>query len=293
MTRILPIILILCASGFAAFAQSDLDIRRDVVYGHKDGLALTFDVITPKQDSNGEGSNGIALLYVFSSGYDSVWIDPSELVGRSAGQGGRFATVLDAGFTLFMVRHGSNPKFTVPEIVDDLRRAVRFVRVHASDFAIDPERIGMFGNSAGGHITLMIATDPRDGNPEAEDPIDRVSDRIAAAVVYYPPVDLRGRVKPDAAIPAMRFNPGLDASLSPLLHISPGDAPTLFIHGDKDELVPLSQSESMHAAMQAAELPTELIVIEGAGHGFQGAQSQRAAQALTQWFERFLITPDE
>lgn len=275
--------LVLCS--FQVHAELEYEVVPDVVYGHKAGMALTFDVIKPKQNNL-----GIGLLYVFSSGYNSVWISPDELIAKSAKQGGRFATVLEGGFTLFMVRHGSNPYFTVPEIVADIRRATRFVRLHAEDYGIDPDRIGVFGNSAGGHLSLMIGTASDNGNPKAEDPVDRVSDRVAAVVVYYPPVDFRGRAGKDAASPVLQFDADLEEAMSPLLHVTADDPPTLLIHGDEDPLVPLEQSAQIHTAFEKVGVPTEFIVMKGAGHSFKGQHGKDAARALTDWFDKYLRT---
>jgi acetyl esterase/lipase len=279
------VLFVLVLAGYCAtsFAQIEVEVLPDVVYGHKDGMALTFDAITPK-----ENAKGIGIIYIFSSGYTSEWIEPNELIRRSLAQGGRFATVLEHGFTLFFVRHGSNPRYTVPEILADVRRATRYIRLHAADYGIDPEKIGVFGNSAGGHLALMLGTAADGGDADAEDPVERASSRVAAVVAYYPPVDMRDRSGPEASLPAMRFDPALQAELSPILHATADDAPTLFVHGDEDALVPLSESERMHAALKDAGVAAELIVLKGAGHAFPGNYGQEAARALTGWFERFL-----
>lgn len=280
----LSVLAILVSS---AHADLEFEVTRDVVYGHKAGMALTFDVLRPT-----ENPKGIGLLYMFSRGYKSEWIPPEKLVGKSKNQKGRFATVLGRGFTLFMVRHGSEPRFTVPEIVEDVRRATRFIRLHAADYGIDPDRIGVFGNSAGGHLALMLGTASDGGNPDADDEVQQISDRVSAVVAYYPPVDFRGRPSLDSKSPVMRFDPELAEAMSPLVQVTPDDAPTLLIHGDKDRLVPLNQSEQIHEAFTKAKVPTEFIVMKGAGHAFPGKYGQDAAKALTDWFEKYLAGTD-
>lgn len=267
-----------CAVGFAAYGAGEVDVTPDVVYGHKMGMALTFDVLRPV-----ENAKGIGLLYVFSRGYESTWIEPRELVRRSLLQKGRFATVLDRGFTLFMVRHGSAPRFTIPEIVADMRLATQFIKEHAADYGIAPDKIGVFGNSAGGHLALMLGTTTGQG-----DEGDTRSDRADAVVAYYPPVDFRGRAGLESSTAVLRFDSALEEAMSPVANVTPDDAPTLLIHGDKDPTVPLAASEAMHAAFKAAGVATELIVVKGAGHGFQGRRSQDAAKALADWFEKYL-----
>jgi len=247
-------------------------------------MAFTYDVITPVEDANGVG-----LLYIVSGGWRSGWFSAEQGVSKSMRTKGRFGTLIDSGFTMFFVRHGSSPYFTVPEIIDDCRRAVRHIRMNATDYDIDPDRIGVFGASAGGHLSLLLATTGADGNPDADDPVDRVSSHVQAAVAYFPPVDLRGLVGPNEDYPSLNFDPDLADDMSPIVHVTPDDPPMLLIHGDKDELVPLSHSERMHAALEGANIPTNLIIIEDAAHGFDGKQARQAAAAQDEWFVEQLV----
>ncbi|MFC1499459.1 alpha/beta hydrolase fold domain-containing protein [Candidatus Zixiibacteriota bacterium] len=260
-----------------ASAQSDIQISPDIVYGHKDGMALTFDVFRPAEATNGAG-----VLFMVSGGWFSIWREPRELA-RS------FAMLLDAGFTVFAVRHGSAPRYKVPEAVEDIRRAVRFIRLNSSDWSIDPERLGVYGGSAGGHLSLMLGCASDEGEGGAEDPVLRISDRVAAVVAWYPPVDLRSITGPNERFPALEFDPTLAPSISPLLHVSPDDPPTLLIHGDADELVPLRSSEVIHQAFLETGVISEKIVLEGAPHGFRGEYYQRAIAATVAWFGKYLL----
>src|SRR5439155_3550362 len=96
---------------------------------------------------------------------------------------------LKRGYTVFAVVHGSQPKFTVPEILLDMHRAVRYIRSHAQDFKIEPERIGITGGSAGGHLSLMQGTAGDLGDPKARDPVERVSSRVQAVACFFPATD--------------------------------------------------------------------------------------------------------
>ena len=104
--------------------------------------------------------------------------------------------LLEADFTLFAVRHGSSPKYKVPEMIEDLHRAVRFVRLHAREQGVDPDRLGITGASAGGHLSLLLGTTADGGNSKAKDKILRHSNRVAAIVAVCPPSDLREWAKP-------------------------------------------------------------------------------------------------
>ena len=292
---------LVCLAG-PVCAQSHDSIIPDVVYGHKDGMALTFDVFTPPGEPNGAG-----ILFMVSGGWVSRWSPPEE--ARSG-----FEALLDKGFTVFSVRHGSSPRFTVPEAYADVQRAVRFVRLHARTYGVDPDRLGVHGRSAGGHLSLMLGLVSDDGDPTATDEVLRVSTRVAAVVAYYPPVDLRGRVTPNkqfpAAIPdeplfyaggiavpgaanrfpAVGFDESLGASVSPVLHVSSDDPPTLLVHGDADTLVDINNSRLMHAMLKDSGVTTDFVVIEGAGHGFRTPEHGKpATDALVDWFETHLV----
>lgn len=268
-------------AGKAAAAAKEVEITPDVVYGHKDGLAMTFDVLKPKQNVNGAG-----VLFMVSGGWYSRWSPPE----RSALQ---FQSLLDKGFTMFIVRHGSSPKYVIPEVVDDVRRAVRYIRKNAARFGVDPERLGVTGGSAGGHLSLMLGTTGDDGDPKAKDDLLRTGSRVAAVVAYYPPTDVRPWVLPDSSYhknyPALRFDPPKAPAYSPLLAVTPDDAPALLVHGDQDKLVPLEHSQKILAEMQNKGVACELLVIPGAAHGFRGDDAASASAARDRWFEKHLL----
>ena len=292
---------LLCVAG-PAHAQTGESIIPDVVYGHKDGMALTFDVFRPPGTPNGAG-----ILYMVSGGWVSRWTAPKE--DRS-----RFEALLNEGFTVFSVRHGSSPRFNVPEAFADVQRAVRFVRLHALTYGVDADRLGVWGTSAGGHLSLMLGLASDKGDPMATDEVLRVSNRVAAVVAYYPPVDLRARETPNShfpanfpeeplffasgiavpgaanRFPAVGFDDSLGASVSPVLHVSSDDPPTLLVHGDVDTLVDINNSRLIHASLVDEGVTTDLVVIEGSGHGFRTPEhSALATEALVQWFNTHLV----
>jgi len=282
---------ILILAVFAGFlfapttrAADDVTITPDVVYGHKYGLASTFDVFTPREDANGAG-----VLFMVSGGWYSRWTPPERVVSR-------FEPLLEAGFTVFAVRHGSSPKFTIPEAVADVRRSVRFIRKQAATYKIDPQRIGVFGMSAGGHLSLVLGTTADVDPPEQDDPLAGVSSRVQAVVAYVPPTDLRVMVwEADDHLPAYERFPALDlgvkeaATYSPLLHVSPDDAPTLLIVGRKDELVPIKHSQDILAAFQEKKVPVELMVFDESGHGLTPPDMQAAMKKQVAWFKEHLL----
>jgi acetyl esterase/lipase len=269
-----------------ARADDDFKITPDVVYGHKAGMALTFDVIRPKEP------NGAGILFMVSGGWVSFWVPPETFMDKNGPEIFKhFRDIVDRGYTLFIVRHGSSPQFKVPEAVADVRRAVRYIRLHAADFKVDPDRLGVCGGSAGGHLSLMIGTASDDGDKNSKDDVDRTSDRVECVVAYFPPVDLREWVG-DKRFPALDFDPKQAESVSPLLFVTKDDPPTLLIHGDKDDLVKIDNSEHILEAFKKEGVPCELVVEHGAGHGFAGEQGNEASAALIKWFDKYLVQTD-
>jgi acetyl esterase/lipase len=278
--------LLLASTGLSAAPKIDAD----VVYGRKDGMALTFDVLRP------EKPNGAAVLWIPTGGWYSPWFEAS----KSAGGAGK--PFLDKGFTVFVVRHSCAPKYAIPDCVADCTRCVRFIRLKAKDYGVDPERLGVWGGSAGGHLSLMLGTTGDDGDPKAKDELARQSSRVAAVAALYPPTDIStwvtdppAEIKKHAGLkPPLTFDAKLAPAMSPLLKVTAKSAPTLLIHGDKDPLVPISHSITMEEALRKAKVPCKLITVEGAAHGFSPKQREDIiVPALVRWFETHLAAKKE
>ncbi len=302
-SRLMIASLLISLIAPAAMAGEDAPWTRteDVIYGRKHGMALTLDVFKPKQ------ATGAALVFAVSGG----WFSAHEAISDKI-----FEEFLRRGYTVFAVVHGSQPKFTIPEVIDDMHRSVRFIRHHAKDYGIDPERIAIAGCSAGGHLSLMIGTSGRKGDPNAKDPVDRESSRVQAVGCYYPPTDFLnyGEAGRDvfAALEAelKAFKAPFDfqefdqkwkrfvlitdeakrrqiaAEISPITHVSPDDPPTLILHGDADKLVPIQQAQSMQKALEKAGVPAKLVVKTGQGHGW--AEWIKDMAILADWFDTHL-----
>ncbi len=272
------LVALTCFSSRSESAElPGVSLQPDVVYGHKDGLAMTYDLFKPRDHANGRG-----VVFMVSGGWVSRWAPPEQMVGL-------FQPLLDAGYTVIAVRHGSSPKYLIPEITSDVRAALQHISDHAGDYAIDPARLGVFGFSAGGHLSLMLGT-----TTNQTQGVSGVGStpRVAAVVAIFPPTDLA----PYTALgnplreqfPALKFDIEQTELYSPLKQVSPDDAPTLLVHGDKDELVPLWHSEKMHAAFDQAKVASRLIVIEGAGHGFDSEGNKRMFDGMVEWFNTHL-----
>lgn len=259
-----------------ASTADGLTIHRDVVYGHHDGMANVYDVIRP------DNANGSAVLYMVSGGWFSRWAEPESRVSQ-------FRPLLDAGITVIPVHHGSAPRFKVPEAHADVKRALRHVTLNAADYGVDPKRLGVFGGSAGGHLSLMLGLNGDDGEAGAADPVLRAPARIKAVVAYYPPSDLRRLTGPNERFPALDFPQEQAAAISPILFADGNDPATLIVHGDADELVNISSGQAMYDALKKAGARTEFVVIKGGDHGFRDAAHRaEAGAAMAKWFRENL-----
>ncbi len=158
--------------AFLSSAQTNVNFKRteDVIYGRKFGTALTLDVLQP------EKPNGYGIIFVVSGG----WFSAHEAINPTALQ-----SFLDRGYTVFPVVHGSQPKFQIPEIVQDMHRAVRFIRFNAKIFGINPDKLGVTGGSAGGHLSLTLGTQGVPGKSDAKDPVDRESSAGASRRLFF------------------------------------------------------------------------------------------------------------
>jgi acetyl esterase/lipase len=225
--------------------------------------------------------------------------------------------LLKRGYTVFEVVHGSQPKFTIPEVLEDMHRAVRYIRYHAADYGIDPQRIGISGASAGGHLSLMQGTAGAKGDPEAKDPIDRESSRVQAVACFFPPTDFLNYGQPGenaigrgvlknfkAPFDFQEFDKEtkhfvditdeakieeIGRQISPVNHVTADDPPTLIIHGDADKLVPIQQAELIVDKLKTTGVPAEVVVKKGAAHGWPNLPDDM--KTIADWFDKYLAAP--
>jgi acetyl esterase/lipase len=256
---------------------------RDVIYGHRDGMALTYDVFKPKK------ANGALVVNMVSAGWRSSWGPPEE---RQA----RYQWLIDKGFTVVALYHSSAPRFQVPDAVMDVRLGLRHIKLHAKAYGADPKRIGVWGASAGGHLSLVAGLMGDDGDPKATNPLERSGNRVRAVVAYFPPTDLDTLLGDRVKSGAIAFDDSLRAANSPIHFVDAGDPPTLIISGDADKGVPVSQSETLHAALDKAGVENQLKIMPGADHDFYvkgdpvktDANALDAMNTMVAWFEQRL-----
>ncbi len=267
----------------------------NVVYGQKDGMGLTFDALIPETKPK-----NIGVIFIVSASWRSRKNANPEDEERQRRQHWAQGP-LNGGYTLFLVRHSSSPRYFVPEMIGDIRRAVRFIRLHAKDYGIDPNRIAISGASSGGHLALMAALTADDGKAEAKDPVERVSSRAQAVVAWFPPTDLLNFGGENGYKVAEKIRPTLFQemfgkvtdlesqlkSISPINFVKADAPPLLLIHGDADKTVPLQQSQILKAKYEEMKRPVSLVVQPGGPHTFW-LGIERHYPAIWEWFDKHL-----
>jgi acetyl esterase/lipase len=294
MKTILAALLAACLSILPGWSQTN-SVRRtqDVIYGRKFGMALTMDVFQPPKP------NGAAVMFIASGG----WFSSHDAVSQVA-----YQPLLDHGYTVFAVVHGSQPRFIIPEIVQDIHRAARFIRHNAATYGVDPQRLGVMGGSAGGHLSLMLGTQAmNEAMIRSKDPIDHESSAVQCIACFYPPTDFlnygatgveaegigtlkdfRPAFGPESETEAGRQKIGHE--FSPIYYLSSNLPPTLIFHGDADKLVPIQQSQIFADRAKEVGATVKLITKPCRVHGWPDWISTDMPVAAD-WFDAHIGAP--
>lgn len=191
-------------------------------------------------------------------------------------EGTRIAEWLNLrGITAFVLTYRLAPRYHYPAPILDGYRSVRWVRSHAKEYNIDPNKIGMWGFSAGGHLVGIVGTHFDNGNPHASDPIDRVSDRPDFVISSYGGLSLQpGIAKPGAMHQLLGPHPShaLIENMSADKHVTPQTPPFFIYATTTDQKVPVLSSVSFYTALVRAGVPAELHIFEKGPHGTALAQ---------------------
>jgi len=201
------------------------------------------------------------------------------------------------GYFAATVTYRLAPKYQFPAAVRDVKAAVRWLRAHADQYHIDPNRIGVVGDSAGGHLAQFLGVTGDVPQFEGEGGHADQSSGVSCVVNYYGPSDFtKSYGKSVDAAEVLPLWLGGDAQqehhrhilASPLYWVTPDAAPTLLLHGTEDAYVAHEQAVWIRDRLQAADVDVELLTLDGAGHGFKGADAKRAEDAMFAFFEKHL-----
>jgi arylsulfatase len=232
-------------------------------YARPNGRSLLLDLYVPSAPKDVARP---CVVWVHGGG----WAKGSKLTGPPV-------WLAEHGYVVASIDYRLTHEARWPAQIEDCRAAIRWLRILAEHLHIDPDRIAVAGGSAGGHLAALLGTADRPAD-------EKVSSQVGKVIDFYGPADLLtmpantltpGKTEADLARShgakllggIVRDRPDLARQASALAQVSKGDAAFLIIHGDRDPQVPLDQSERLHAALQAAGVPSELMVVPGAGHG--------------------------
>ena len=272
--------------------------KQDVVFAEVHGTGLLMDVFTPTGPAN-----GLAIVDIASGAWYS---DRGKIRDHTLAQ--IYSTLCIRGYVVFAIRPGSKSRYTALEMDQNVKSGIRYVKERAEEYRIDASHLGLTGASAGGHLATLAALTPLAGDAGAKNKADRLDSTVAAVAVFFPPTDFiewrEGRMvdaKVLAPLLAIGATSTQEASLrdksneeiqamaraiSPLHRVNKPTIPFLLIHGDADEVVPLSHSQKLVDAIQAEGGSAELIVKAGGGHPWLTIPNEVAIMA--DWFDKQL-----
>jgi acetyl esterase/lipase len=244
-------------------------VERDAVYKWHYGTALLLDIYHPEEP------NGAAIVWINGSGFHV----PPRLGWqlKAAERMHRAQPYLDAGFTILSINHRAAPEFRYPAALEDAQRAVRFARANAERLGLDPRLMAARGTSSGGHLASLLGTVDAAGDPEGPDPVDRSDAKVSAVVSLRGSYDLTdspsfpsGPARAVTSLIGTTYEqvPALYAQASAITHLSMDDASFLVVHGDADDVIPISQAEKMMEALRVAGVHGDFVRLRGAGHGW-------------------------
>ncbi|NIP22567.1 MAG: alpha/beta hydrolase fold domain-containing protein [Phycisphaerae bacterium] len=269
-------------------------VERDIVYARVGERKLLLDLYLPPK--------GPDLLPVI------VWVHGGGWRGGSKGSGGRARGMLKKGYAVVDVGYRLSGEAIFPAQVEDCKAAVRWVRANAARYGLNPDRIGAWGSSAGGHLVAFLGTagDVKEFDTNAN---AKYSSRVQAVCDWFGPTDFLQMdkhapegsrlVHDDPKSPESLLVGGpiqkepyrsVAGKANPITYVTKDDPPFLIMHGDKDMLVPLHQSELLHKALKKVGVGATLCVVKGAGHGLGGGEvsSEELFEMATDFFDKHL-----
>ena len=305
MFRVRFIIAVLVASpwafaaGWGDYNEKPYDIKPGFVYTESNGKALELEIFVPNGKARHDyfkptdKGKGLGIIDVISGGWNDSMARRNEHE-----QAQLFSIFCARGYTIFAIHPGRLPDCTGLEMVANLQQGIRWVKAHAKEYNVDPDRLGLVGASAGGHLSTLAMCRAVAGEADAADPLKRFDTQVKAVGVFFPPTDFLdwdGQVAPiNQKREFLLFHDGTEGkpeaaireqmkALSPALQVTPGLPPLFLFHGDADPIVPLQQSERLLAEMRQAGNQADLIVKKGGGH-FWITMPQEIIQ-LADWFD--------
>jgi len=263
-----------------------ITVEKDVTYSQVGEGKLHLDVIRPKEKASGLRP---VLVWIHGGGWRS---------GNKAQGTSRLAPFIASGdYVGFSVQYRLSGEATWPAQIHDCKAAIRWIRAHAREYGGDPDRIGIWGSSAGGHLVSLLGTSGGVAELAGDGGTPDVSSRVSCVVDYCGPSDFlsfKMGERPNSPV-ALLFGGLISekkqeaAAASPVTHVSPDDPPFLIVHGTKDPVVPIEQAELLHARLEKAGVDSTFVRITGGGHGIGGAE---VTERVRSFFGKHLLGKD-
>jgi len=279
--------LLAALGGCSAGLLVSVKVERNLTYAQVDGAPLHLDLYEPGQPT---GKLPV-VVWIHGGAWNSGSKNPCPIGFMAA-----------HNLAIVSLDYRLTQTAPFPAQLHDCKGAIRWLRAHAEQYHLDPDHIGIFGASAGGHLALLLAT--VHDNPALEGTVGGNNDRSSAVqcvCAFYPPTDLNRLV----TNPAFRTNPNGDVAkliggavdsnvakaiaASPLTYVDKTCAPVFLLHGEADTLVPPDQSRIFYAALQQAGVESQLEIIPHQGHGIIAPPA--AAKKIYAFFNRHLLQP--
>jgi acetyl esterase/lipase len=300
LLRALLATLCLCAAASRAFSQKPLQDP-----SAEPATIFLWDGNAPGALGPGDQDRPTITWYAPDSDHrphTAVLVFPGGSYGYLATnhEGRQIANWLNAaGITAFVVKYRLGPRYHHPIELGDAQRAIRLVRLRAKDFSVAPDRIGIMGFSAGGHLASTVITHFDPGNPTAADIVDRFSSRPDFAVLAYPVISLTAEYSHQGSKNnLLGENPKAELvrSLSSEFAVSPQTPPTFLFSTTTDTVVPPENSVAFYLALRKAGVPAELHIFQSAPHGvgldFSDAAVGEWSNLLLRWFRTIKVIPN-
>lgn len=298
LAMVVTCLVVFVGADLYGFQSSTYKQTQDVVYGEVHGTGLLMDTFEPTG-----AANGLAIVDIASGSWYS---DRGKIRDHALAQ--IYTIFCGRGYTVFAVRPGSKTRYSALEMDQHVKMAIRYVKGKGDKFKIDPNKIGITGASAGGHLATLAALSPVEGEARATNPSNKLDTSVAAVAVFFPPTDFlewkEGRevdtkvLAPLLAAGATSTSEGslagksseelrsMAKAISPLYQVNSPKVPFLLIHGDADLVVPLAHSEKLVQAIRTSGGSAELIVKKGGGHPWLTISEE--VLVIADWFDKQL-----
>ena len=268
--------------------MKDSQIYRDIVYSQS---GMKLDIYKPVET--------ITSLPVIVFIHGGAWRVGDK---ESVSFGLPYNEMVEQGYVFVSINYRLSDEATFPAQIHDCKAAIRWIRAHAKEYNIDPERVGVWGPSAGGHLAALLGTSDGIRDLEGDGGNPQYSSSVQAVCDFYGPTDLirmselKGELDKESPESLMIGGPLLENAdkvnrANPITYITGNSPPFLIVHGEKDAVVPPDQSQILYDALLKTNIEAELQIIPEAIHGFNGISAEQLdqiKQMVIGFFNRYL-----